>query len=68
MIIELILKSFRPVNEVLLLRRESAKLFSSAQKRGARGITKGKTFTYNNLEQKLQKVLSEFFRNVGSFH
>ena len=25
-------------------------------------------FTYYKLEQKLQNVLSEFFRNVGSFH
>ena len=58
MIIELIPKSFRPeVYEVLFLRRERAKLFSSAQKRGAKGITKKlfNSFTYNKLEQKLQK-------------
>ena len=43
MIIELIPKPFRPeVYEVLFFRCESAKIFSSAQKRGARGITKRK--------------------------
>ena len=70
MIIEVIPKPFRPVYEVLFLRCESAKLFSSAQKRGAKGITKElfNSFTYNKLEQKLHNKLSEFLQNVGSFH
>ena len=50
MIIELIPKSFRPeVYEVLFLRRESAKLFPSAQKRRAKGITHIKQFLKNGL-------------------